>query len=166
MGFGRDRFDQHQGPSLGGGRKRGAFAQAIGTSRGGRTSKIHGLTDAAGRPRILLISPGNLSDMTMAPALIEAARGRFDKLIADRGYDSNAIRAAIQDQGAEVVIPATRSRKAPIPYDRHAYRARNLVERLWCRLKDWRRIATRYDKLAANYMAGVFLAASITFWCN
>lgn len=55
--------------------------------------------------------------------------------------------------------PSTRSRKTHIPYDRQAYRARNLVERLWCRLKDWRCIATRYDKLAANYMAGVFLAA-------
>jgi transposase len=166
VGFGRDRFHQHQGPSLGTRRKRGAFTHGIGTSRGGRTSKIHGLTDAAGRPRVLLISPGNLSDMTMAPALIEAARGRFDRLIADKGYDSNAIRAAIQAQGAEAVIPATRARKAPIPYDRQAYRTRNLVERLWCRLKDWRRIATRYDKLATNYMAGVFLAAAITFWCN
>lgn len=145
------------------GAKGGAFAQGIGTSRGGRTSKIHGLTDAAGRPRVLLISPGNLSDITMAPALIEAAHGRFDKLIADRGYDCGAIRAAIHAQGAEVVIPATRSRKAPIPYDREVYRTRNLVERLWCRLEDWRRIATRYDKLAANYMAGVFLAAAITF---
>ena len=114
---------------------------------------------------MLLISPGNTSDMIMAPALIEAAAGRFDRLIADRGYDSNAIRAAILDQGAEVVIPATRSRKAPIPYNREAYRTRNLVERLWCRLKDWRRIATRYDKLAANYLSGVFLAAIIAFWC-
>ncbi len=165
MGLGRDRLDQHQSPTFGGGRKRGAFAQGIGTSRGGRTSKIHGLTDSAGRPRILLISPGNTSDMTMAPALIEAAAGRFDRLIADRGYDSNAIRAAIQAQGAEVVIPPTRARKTPIPYDRSVYRARNLVERLWCRLKDWRRIATRYDKLAANYMAGVYVAALITFWC-
>lgn len=163
MGFGCDRLHQHQGPSLRDRRKRGAFAQGIGISRGGRTSKIHGLTDLVGRPRVLLISPGNTSDMTMAPALIEAARGRFDKMIADRGYDTNAIRAAIQNQDAEVVIPATRSRKAPIPYDRNAYRTRNLVERLWCRLKDWRRIATRYDKLAANYMAGVFLAAAITF---
>jgi transposase len=166
MGLGGDRLDQHQGSPLGGGRKRGAFAQGIGTSRGGRTSKIHGLTDAGGRPRILLISPGNTSDMTMAPALIEAASGRFDKLIADRGYDSNAIRAAIEKQNAEVVIPTTRSRKAPIPCDKDVYRARNLVERLWCRLKDWRRIATRYDKLAANYMAGVFIAAAITFWCD
>ena len=102
----------------------------------------------------------------MATALIDAAQGRFDKLIADRGYDSNAIRAAIQQQDAEAVIPSTRSRKTPIAYDRTIYRARNLVERLWCRLKDWRRIATRYDKLAANYMAGVLLAATITFWCD
>jgi transposase len=166
LGFFCDRLHQHQGSSFGSWRKRGAFAQGIGISRGGRTSKIHGLTDAAGRPRILLISPGNLSDMTMAPALIQAAQGRFDRLIADRGYDSNAIRAAIEAQGAEVVIPSTRSRKAPIPYNREVYRTRNLVERLWCRLKDWRRIATRYDKLAVNYMAGVFIAAVMTFWCN
>lgn len=62
-------------------------------------------------------------------ALIDAAAGRFDKLIADRGYDTNAIRAAIADQGAEAVIPSTASRRAPIPYDRDTYRARNLVER-------------------------------------
>jgi transposase len=115
---------------------------------------------------VLLISPGNINDMTMASALIEAASGRFDRLIADRGYDSNAIRAAIAGQGAEVVIPSTTSRRAPIPYDRDAYRARNLVERLWCRLKDWRRIATRYDKLARNYLAGALIAATIIYWCN
>ena len=63
-------------------------------------------------------------------------------------------------------MPSTRSRKTLIPYDRQAYRARNLVERLWCRLKDWRRIATRYDKLAANHLAGVLIAAVITFWCD
>jgi transposase len=94
------------------------------------------------------------------------ARGRFDRQLTDCGFDSNAIRAAIAAQGAEVVIPLTRSRKMPIPYGRKAYRARNLVERLWCRLKDWRRIATRYDKLAINYMAGAFSSAIITFWCN
>lgn len=104
------------------------------------------MTDEAGRPRVLLISAGNINDMTMAPALIEVA-GPFTRLIADRGYDSNAIRALIAQRGAEAVIPSTASRRAPIPYDRDAYRTRNLVERLWCRLKDWRRIATRCDKL-------------------
>jgi len=115
---------------------------------------------------VLLISPGNINDMSMAQALIDAAAGRFDRLIADRGYDSNAIRAAIAAQDAEVVIPSTTGRRAPIPYDRAAYRARNLVERLWCRLKDWRRVATRYDKLAANYLSGALIAASLIYWCN
>jgi len=91
---------------------------------------------------VLLISAGNINDMSMAGALIVAAAGRFHRLIADRGYDTNAIRAAVAAQGAEVIIPSTASRRAPIPYDPVAYRARNLVERLWCRLKDWRRIAT------------------------
>lgn len=104
--------------------------------------------------------------MTMAASLIEAAAGRFDRLIADRGYDTNAIRAAVTGLGAEVVIPSTASRRAPIPYDRGAYRARNLVERLWCRLKDWRRIATRYDKLAANYLSGAIIAAILIYWCD
>ena len=104
--------------------------------------------------------------MTMAPALIEAARGRFDALIADRGYDSNAIRAAVQAQGAEVVIPSTPSRKTAIPYNHDVYRTRNLVERLWCRLKDWRRIATRYDKLARNFLSGALIAAAVIYWCN
>lgn len=114
---------------------------------------------------MLLLSAGNINDMTMAAALIKAA-GRFDRLIADRGYDTNAIRALIADRGAEAVIPSTRSRRAPVPYDQIAYRARNLVERLWCRLKDWRRIATRYDKLAANYLSGALIAATIIYWLN
>jgi len=103
--------------------------------------------------------------MTMAASLIDAA-GPFTRLIADKGYDTNAIRTLIAARGAEAVIPSTTSRRAPIPYDRNAYRARNLVERLWCRLKDWRRIATRYDKLADNYLAAALIAATIIFWCN
>jgi len=103
--------------------------------------------------------------MTMAASLIDAA-GPFTRLIADRGYDTNAIRALVAARGAEAVIPSTTSRRASIPYDRTAYRARNLVERLWCRLKDWRRIATRYDKLADNYLAAALIAASIIYWCN
>ncbi len=129
-------------------------------------SKLHGLTDPQGRPRLLMLSAGNINDMTMAASLLEQARGRFDRLIADRGYDTNAIRSAITDQGAEVVIPSTTTRRAPIPYDRDVYKARNLVERLWCRLKDWRRVATRYDKLARNFLAAALIAASLIYWCN
>ena len=124
------------------------------------------MTDEKGRPRLLMLSAGNINDMSMAGALIEQASGRFDRLIADRGYDTNAIRAAVAAQGAQVVTQSTSSRRAPIPYDQAAYKARNLVERLWCRLKDWRRIATRYDKLAKNFLAAAMIAAVITYWCN
>lgn len=113
-----------------------------------------------------MLSAGNINDMSMAASLIGAAANRFERLIADRGYDTNAIRAAVAAQGAQVVIPSTTSRKAPIPYDRSAYKARNLVERLWCRLKDWRRLATRYDKLATNFLATALIAATIIYWCN
>jgi transposase len=124
------------------------------------------LTDAAGRPRLLLISAGNINDMQVAGELIERASGRFKRLIADKGYDTNAIRAAVAALGGEAIIPSTAARRDPIPYDRTAYRARNLVERLWCRLKDWRRVATRYDKLAANFLSGALIAATLTYWCN
>lgn len=103
--------------------------------------------------------------MQVAPALIEAARGRFTRLIADRGYDTNAIRALLARLGAEAVIPSTRSRKVPIHYSRAIYRARYRVENLWCRLKAWRRVATRYDKLARNFLAGALIAAILTYWC-
>lgn len=103
--------------------------------------------------------------MATAPALI-AAMGPFQRLVADRGYDSNLIRRLIAERGAEAVIPPSSARVRQIPYDAVVYRKRNLVERLWCRLKDWRRIATRYDKLARNYLAGVFLAAIIIYWIN
>ena len=113
-----------------------------------------------------MLSAGNINDMTMAANLIEAATGRFDRLIADRGYDTNAIRAAIAAQGAQGVIPSTTTRRAPIPYDRHAYKARNLVERLWCRLKDWRRIHTRYDRCAHTFMSAIAIAATVIFWLD
>jgi transposase len=92
--------------------------------------------------------------------------GPFRRLVADRGYDSNAIRALIAECGAEAVIPPSSTRVRQIPYDRTVCRQRNLVERLWCRLKDWRRITTRYDKLARNYLSGVFLAATLIYWAN
>ena len=114
---------------------------------------------------MLQLSAGNVNDMTIAPALIAAAQGRFTCLLADRGYDTNAIRALLARDGAEAVIPSTRTRKVPLHYSRERYRGRHKVENLWCRLKDWRRVATRYDKLARNFLAGAHLAAILTCWC-
>jgi transposase len=101
----------------------------------------------------------------MAAALI-AACGPFRRLVADRGYDANHLRRLLADRDTEAVIPSTASRRHPIPYDALAYKQRNRVERMWCRLKDWRRIATRYDKLARNFLSAAYLAATLSFWIN
>lgn len=101
----------------------------------------------------------------MAAELI-AACGPFRRLVADRGYDANHLRRLIAGRDAEAVIPSTTSRRQPIPYDALAYKERNRVERMWCRLKDWRRIATRYDKLATNFLSAAYLAAAVSYWIN
>ena len=163
MGDGCDRQLDDQGPPLGRWRKRGAYGEAIGRSRGGRTTKIHALTDEKGRPRVLLLSPGNTHDVVMAPALVEAA-GPCLRLIADKAYDTNSFRNLLAEKGIEAVIPSIRRRNPLIPHDVLAYRDRNLIERMYARLKDFRRIATRYDKLARNFLAGALIAAAITWW--
>lgn len=86
------------------------------------------------------------------------------RVIADRGYDANRLRSTLRDQGTIPVIPGRRNRKRPIQYDERRYRDRWLVEAMFCRLKDFRRIATRYDKLARNYHSAVALAAAVAFW--
>jgi transposase len=121
--------------------------------------------DDLGRPRVLLLSAGNTNDITMAQALVEAG-GAFQRLLADRGYDADHLRQRLAERHALAVIPTTTSRKQPIPYDTVAYRQRNQVERLWSRLKDYRRVATRYDKLAENFLSGVLIAACVSYWAK
>jgi transposase len=113
----------------------------------------------------LLLSAGNTHDVVMAPALVEAA-GRVARLLADKAYDTNPFRAVLAERLIEPVIPSIRRRKPLIPYDASAYRQRNLIERMFCRLKDFRRVATRYDKLARNFLATAMLAATIIWWTN
>ena len=86
------------------------------------------------------------------------------RVIADKGYDANRLRARIRAQGAIPVIPGRRNRKRPIPCDVRRYKDRWRVEAMFCRLKDFRRVATRYDKLARNFLSAVHLAAAIAFW--
>ncbi len=112
---------------------------------------------------MLLLSPGNTHDVVMAPALVEAA-GPCLRLIADKAYDTNSFRNLLAEKGIEAVIPSIRRRNPLIPHDVLAYRDRNLIERMYARLKDFRRIATRYDKLARNFLAGALIAAAITWW--
>jgi putative transposase len=84
--------------------------------------------------------------------------------LADAAYDSDRLRLSLIERGTHPVIPNNPTRKHHHPFDRRLYRLRNLIERTICRLKDWRRIATRYDKLANNFLAAVTIAATIIFW--
>jgi transposase len=145
------------------GAKRGRSAEAIGRSRGGWTTKVHALTDVVGRPYALMLTAGNVSDVKAAPALLERA-GRMRYLLADKGYNADRLRRSIRDVGALPVIPGRRNRKHTICYDKQRYRTRHLIENAFCRLKDFRRVATRYDKLAANFLSGVALATAVAFW--
>jgi transposase len=112
---------------------------------------------------VLLLAPGNLHDVTLAPSLLARA-GHLARLIADKAYDTNRFRQLLAQLGIEAVIPSVRRRKPLIPHDVVAYRLRNLIERMFGRLKDFRRIATRYDKLARNFLASVAIAAIIIWW--
>ena len=154
--------DLRQGASVGGGRKRGAQPQAIGRSRGGRTTKIPAAVDEAGRPRRLIIGPGQRGDAPVGAALVATLRPA--RCLADTASDRDALRAWLETRGCQPGIPNNPTRKRKHPFDKTAYRARNIIERTFCRLKDWRRIATRYDKLAYNSLAAVALAAIVIYW--
>ena len=111
----------------------------------------------------MIVTAGQLGDARAAIDLIATVEPS-GSLAADTAYDSDAIRHFLIGRGTRPVIPNNPTRKRHHPFDAHAYKRRNLIERMFCRLKDFRRIATRYDKLAANYTAAVHLAAIVIWW--
>ena len=146
-------------------RKRGEQGQAIGRSRGGRTTKIHALIDQAGRPLAFRLTGGNIADITVAaPLLREVAPSVW--LIGDKGYDADHLRALLESRGTIAVIPNKSNRKRLFPFDAERYKWRNVIERTNCRIKDFRAIATRYDKLARNFLAGLCLLTALIYWCD
>lgn len=121
------------------------------------------MTDVIGRPFRFLLTPGNIHDITAAPELLaQLQRARY--ILGDKGYDSDALRAMIRQQDARPVIPGKANRKRKIPLDKDRYRSRHLIENAFCRLKDFRRVATRYDKLAANFLSTVALSTILAYW--
>jgi putative transposase len=137
--------------------KRGAHAQGLGRSRGGLSTKLHACADGLGDPVRFLAGPGQESDIGRAQALIEGFRPRW--VLADKAYDADRFHAAITKASAQPVIPATASRARISRHDKDLYRERNRIERMFSRLKQFRRVATRYDKLLANFLGFVTLAA-------
>src|SRR5215204_5115331 len=136
--------------------------QSMGRSRGGLTSKIHAVVDTNGLPVRLALTAGEAHDNRLADKLLSRLKSG-SMLLADRGYDADWIRDLAARKGALANIPPRCNRTEPICFSPYLYRARNLVERFFNKIKHCRRIATRYDKLASNYLAFVHLA-SIRLW--
>jgi transposase len=108
-------------------------------------------------PVELILTPGQASDMSQAQALIEGSP--IEVVIADKGYDSRAVVEAIEAKGAEAVIPSLKNRAEQRDYDRDRYKDRNLAERFWFKAKQYRRVATRYEKTARNFLAFIHVAS-------
>ena len=115
--------------------------------------------DALGNPVRFILTGGQAADILQAEDLISGIC--FEHLLADRGYDANRLRERIAEEGAEAVIPSTRSRSKPIPYDKHIYEERNLVERFFNKIKHYRRITTRYEKTVVSFAAMLFLVGAM-----
>ncbi|WP_192798407.1 IS5 family transposase [Brucella intermedia] len=143
--------------------KKGMFPRRIGRTKGGLNSKLHTVCDGEGRPIIMLLSEGQMSDHKGARLMLNVLPAA-KTLIADRGYDSKSFREALQAKGIEPCIPSSRSRKVPYSYDKALYKKRHKVENLFAKLKDWRRIATRYDRCAHTFFSAICIAAAVIFW--
>lgn len=141
--------------------KRGRQGEALGRSRGGLGTKIHLAVDAAGRPLRFLLTGGHAADSPQAVSLLSGLRATH--VIADKGYDSDEVLQYIHQQGKNSVIPPKSNRKLQRRYDRQLYKERNLIEWAVNKLKGWRRIATRYDRRSAYFLAALHLAAAITW---
>lgn len=159
---------------------------ALGRSRGGWSTKTHLSVDRRGRPLSVRLTPGQAGDNPQLLPLIDdigvPARGaggrprsRPDCVIADKAYSHNSTRRALRRRGIRVVIPEKSDQIAyragrghrggrPPRFDAELYRDRNVVERAFNRLKGWRGLATRYDKHARNYRAGLIVACIVLFW--
>jgi len=157
------RQQPYKNPPLRQRRKRGPDFEAIGPTKGGRNSKIHAVVDKFCRPWAFILTPGNTADCVMAEDCASLIPG-IKQLLADKGYDTDAIRAFLKERRIKPIIPGKANRKKKIRYDKKAYKGRNVVERCFCRLKDFRRIATRYDKLAQNFLSALCFVATLAYW--
>lgn len=110
-----------------------------------------------------MLTPGNAADSPVATHLLAGLTGAH-YLLGDKGYDANSLRKRLREANIVPVIPGRRNRKREIQYDKKRYKDRHLVENAFCRLKDFRRVATRYDKLARNFLSAVALATLVAFW--
>ena len=155
-----ERKLHHQ--NLGSNTKRGACDQALGRSRGGLTCKWHIAVDTLGRPVRFILTGGNASDSRLAIPLLTGLDASH--VIADKAYDTYVILDYIEGTGAQPIIPKRSCMPRKRAFDAAKYKLRNRIERTIGKLKQLRRIATRYDRIPQNYLASLYLAA-LPFWC-
>ena len=165
-GHGDDAFERRVRRS---GQHRGAGAQAwrrcekngkqaIGRSRGGLTTKIHGVSGSERLPLCLCLSPGNSHDAPVGRELIRKYRPKVDYLLMDKAYEDDRTRQVVAECGYVAVVPPKSNRKEPWDYDEELYQRRNEVERMFGLMKEQHRVAMRYDKLDVTYLSFVYLA--------
>jgi len=143
--------------------KRGVLPRLIGRTKGGLNSKLHAVCDGEGRPVRLLLTEGQKSDHKGAATLLpELPPAR--KMIGDKGYDSDAYRAALFERGITPCIPPRTKHRHPATYCKTLYKQRHKVENMFARLKDWRHIAMRFDRCAHAFLSAIQIAAVVIFW--
>ncbi len=140
-----------------------AHSRASSLNKGGMTSKLHGVCDNKGGPLRLHLSEGQCSDFTGADVVCKDLPPAAT-VMGDQGYDRDKIRKMLVQQGIPSCIPPRRCRKKPVHYSKRVYRKRHKIETLFSRLKDWWRLATRYDGCAPVFRSAILLAATILFW--
>jgi len=128
------------------------------------STKIHTLVDALGNPVAFLLTPGQAHDLEGADALLPQMQA--DTLVADKAFDADErVIEPLRAAGKNLVIPPKSNRKNQRTFDKEMYKARHLIENFYCKLKQYRAIATRYDKTARNFLAAIHLAAAV-IWLN
>lgn len=145
--------------------KKGDVPRHIGRTKGGLNSKLHAVVNDEGKPIVMALTAGQVSDHIGAKIIYPGLPGA-KILIGDKGYDSDDFRAALKAKGIVSCIPPRAKRKSPAEYCKTLYKQRHKVENAFSRLKDWRRIATRYDRCADIFFAAITIAATVIFWLD
>ena len=136
-----------------------AEEKAVGTSRGGRNTKIHALVDGLGNPLAFMLSSGANHDSAYAVPLLQTIDMEGSNILGDKAYGARAIRDYIESQNASYTIPPKENCNTPWSVDWHTYKERHLIECFFQKLKWFRRIFTRYDKLDSSFLAFVYIGA-------
>jgi transposase len=144
--------------------EKGGRGRLIGRTKGGMNTKLHAICDSQGRPLDLFVTAGPVSDYIGARALL-CSLPKVDWLLGDRGYDADWFREALKHKGIRACIPGRKQRKTTVKYDKRRYKRRNRIEIMFGKLKDWRRIATRYDRCPKVFLSAIALAAAFNSLC-